>query len=232
MKKLCMIALAIAMVFSMTACGQGQNNNTTTTTTATTTTTVSESKDSTTTTTTETTSSMSGSSSTETTSESPSQTSSQSESETTTSASDSSETTTTDASNADTTMGATLATDFKAIMQQEKAHTALDIANNLLANEIIQFEGFAEEVEPGFLPGFDADIEGFKKGAVFAPIIGSIPFVGYIFQLESEADVAAFTKNLADHANTNWLVCVRADETVIETVGNTVLFIMCRSGNK
>lgn len=236
-----MIALAIAMVFSMAACTQGQNTNTTTTTA--TTTTMSESKDTstTTTTTTETTGMSSSTSSSDSSSETTTTTTqSQSNNEettatsetTTASASDSSATTTTDASNADTTVGKTLVAEFQAIMQQEKAHTPLDIANDLLANKIIEFEGFAEEIEPGLLPGFNADIDGFQNGAVFAPIIGSIPFVGYVFQLEPGADIGAFTKKLTDHANPNWLVCVAADETVVETVGNTVLFIMCRSANQ
>lgn len=150
---------------------------------------------------------------------------------TTVSASDSSETSTTDASNSDKTMGQTLLEAFKEIMQQEKAHTALDVAAGILSNEIIKFDGLAEAVEPGLLPGFDIEIKEFAEGATVSPIIGSIPFVGYVFKLEAGADVEAFMKTLQDNSNPSWLVCVTADETVVEAVGNTVFFLMCRSSN-
>lgn len=150
---------------------------------------------------------------------------------TTESASDSSETPTSDASNSDKTMGQTLLEAFKEIMQQEKAHTALDVAAGLLAHDIIKFDGMAEAVGPGLLPGFNVEIKDFDEGATVAPMIGSIPFVGYVFKLEADTDVEAFMKKLQDNANPNWLVCVIADETIIEAVGNTVFFLMCRSSN-
>ena len=35
-------------------------------------------------------------------------------------------------------------------------------------------------VEEGYLAGFEVEIKGFKKGVTFGPMIGTIPFVGYI----------------------------------------------------
>ncbi|MDO4799361.1 MAG: hypothetical protein Q4A52_02455 [Bacillota bacterium] len=126
------------------------------------------------------------------------------------------------------TMGQKILSAFQA--NAGKSLNSLEMAELLLKHEAIQFEGSADPIEPGFLFGFDQDITGFKEGAIFAPIIGSIPFVGYVFQLEEGTDVEAFTQNLKDHANLNWLVCVRADEMIVESSGNTVFFLMCRSG--
>ena len=97
----------------------------------------------------------------------------------------------------------------------------------LIENSIIQFMGGAIEVEEGYLSGFDnVEIKGFKSGAMFAPMIGSIPFVGYVFELENEADVPNFIKTLEDNANLRWNICVTADEMVSGSVGNKVFFVM------
>ncbi len=113
-----------------------------------------------------------------------------------------------------------------------KANGETDIgvaANALITNPIIPFSGGTMPVEEGFLNGFSADITGFKSGAVFMPMIGSIPFVGYIFELEEGADINAFVQMLKDNANMRWLVCVSADEIVCEAVDNTVYFCMAKT---
>ncbi len=122
-------------------------------------------------------------------------------------------------------VGKTLLKDFEA-----KAATATnmqELAQSLVENPIIQFMGGAMEIEEGYLSGFDnVEIKGFKSGAMFAPMIGSIPFVGYVFELESEANVANFIKTLEDNANLRWNICVTADEMVSGSVGNKVFFVM------
>lgn len=122
------------------------------------------------------------------------------------------------------TVGEKLYADFKA----NHSGTALEIAQRLIGNEIIQFMGDAMAVEEGFLSGFDNyEVKGFKEGAVFLPMIGTIPFVGYIFILEDGADVEAFKTNLKDNANLRWNICVQAEELVVENEGNIVFFLMC-----
>ena len=79
---------------------------------------------------------------------------------------------------------------------------------------------------PGYLPGFSADIDDFAEAAMFAPMIGSIAFVGYIFRLDEGADVDAFMQTLRDNADPSWNICVTAEETVIDAVDNTVFFVM------
>ena len=122
------------------------------------------------------------------------------------------------------TVGQTLLNEFK----KNSSGTALEIAERLIGNEIIPFMGGAMAIEEGFLNGFDnAEIKGFKEGATFGPMMSSIAFVGYIFELEADADVEAFKKQLKDSANLRWMICVEAEEMVVENEGNKVFFLMC-----
>ncbi|MBQ9976908.1 MAG: hypothetical protein IJP16_10385 [Clostridia bacterium] len=115
--------------------------------------------------------------------------------------------------------------DMKANGEYTDAETA---ANALITNPIIPFMGGAMAVEPGYLQGFANDIAGFKSGAVFMPMIGAIPFVGYVFELEEGADVDAFVQTLKDNADMRWFICTAAEEIVCEAVDNTVFFCMAK----
>ena len=122
-------------------------------------------------------------------------------------------------------VGNVLLKDFKA--KAASATSMQELAQSLIENPIIQFMGGAMEIEEGYLSGFDnVEIKGFKSGAMFAPMIGSIPFVGYVFELENEAAVPNFIKTLEDNANLRWNICVTADEMVSGSVGNKVFFVM------
>ena len=84
------------------------------------------------------------------------------------------------------------------------------------------------DVEEGYLTGFDnTEIKGFKSGVMFAPGMGTIPFVGYIFTLDDGADVDAFVSNLKSSANLRWNICTEAEQMVVEKSGNKVFFVMC-----
>ena len=117
---------------------------------------------------------------------------------------------------------------FVAEKTANAAITVEELANKLVSLEINQFSGGAMAVEPGFLSGFDNyEVKDFETGVTFCPMIGSIPYVGYVFELAEGADVAGFVKGLTDNANPRWNICVTADQTVIGSVGNTVFFLMC-----
>lgn len=104
---------------------------------------------------------------------------------------------------------------------------ALTLASDLAAAEYLPFDCDAESVEPGWLMGFSADeMTGFEEGARFSPIIGTIPFLGYVFTLEDNADVDTFMQLLKDQANPRWNICTKAEEVVVANVGNTVLLVM------
>lgn len=124
------------------------------------------------------------------------------------------------------TLGTTLLADFKA--KAASGMSAEGIANALLENPAIKFMGGAMPVEEGLLSGFDnTEIKGFKSGATFMPMIGSIPFVGYVFELENASDAPAFIKLLEGSANLRWNICVEAEEMVTGSSGNKVFFVMC-----
>ena len=121
------------------------------------------------------------------------------------------------------TVGGILLEDFKA----NSEGTPQEIADRLLTNEVIQFPGVAAPVEPGLLAGFDnAEIKGFDEGVMFAPMMGTIPFMGYIFSLEDGADVEGFKQTLQDNANLRWNICTEAEELIVDSEGNTVFFLM------
>ncbi|MBQ3054692.1 MAG: hypothetical protein IJC88_01155 [Oscillospiraceae bacterium] len=118
----------------------------------------------------------------------------------------------------------TLRADFRSRVSSTKDPEAL--ASALIGNSIIPFMGASMPVEPGFLNGFDNEISGFSKGAMFGPAIGTIPFIGYIFEVDANTDVSAFIQTLKDNANLRWNICTSADEMVVDSVGNTVFFLM------
>lgn len=128
------------------------------------------------------------------------------------------------------TIGQTLLADFISRAEADPSMSAQAMADAILTNPVIQFGGATMPVENGLLTGFDnAEITGFSEGVMFAPMIGTIPFVGYVFTLEDGADVEAFVQTLESSANPRWNICTAADETIVESSGNTVFFLMCPS---
>lgn len=106
--------------------------------------------------------------------------------------------------------------------------SAQEVVDRLIQNEILPFEAATMPVEPGLLTGFDnTEITGFKEGVMFAPMMGTIPFVGYVFVLEDETDATEFVNILGDNANLRWNICTEAEEMIVEGEENTVLFLMC-----
>ena len=124
------------------------------------------------------------------------------------------------------TVGQTLLADFK--VNAGTTSDALSLAEKMIANPIIPFSGATMAVEPGLLSGFgNAEIKGFKEGATFGPMIGSVPFIGYVFVLEDGANASDFIATLKKHADLRWNICVEAEEMVTGSAGNKVFFVMC-----
>lgn len=123
---------------------------------------------------------------------------------------------------ADASVGQILASRFKT---EIAANTNIeDVARTLISDEdLLPIAADAMPVEEGYLNGFDEEIHGFTEGVCFMPMIGSIPFVGYIFKSD---DPAALAKVLEDHSQLNWNICTIADEKIIETEGDYVFFVM------
>lgn len=83
-----------------------------------------------------------------------------------------------------------------------------------------------DKAEAGYLRGFDEEISGFKDGYVMGPMIGSIPFVGYVFQTEDNESANALLETLKSKANMRWNICTEADTMITDVKGNYVLFFM------
>lgn len=129
-------------------------------------------------------------------------------------------------------VGNTLGTDlqdyFLESTQATPGMTAAEAVNALMAAPAMSFGPVTGEVVPGYLTGFDnTEITGFEEGVMFAPMIGTIPFVGYVFRLAEGADVQAFVTLLHDNANPRWNICTEADQVVTAFSGDLVFFVMC-----
>lgn len=128
------------------------------------------------------------------------------------------------------TLGATQWAAFQQAITVNQDATAEELASTLAESTAELFFGTASPVEKDaeYFAGFDNyRITGYKAAAVYMPMIGSIPFVGYVFELEDGVDPATFLKNLTDNCNPKWNICVEADQTVAGAIGNRAFFLMC-----
>ena len=122
-----------------------------------------------------------------------------------------------------TTPAQILCEQFKKVVKADSSISLEDLAEKLITNEAIVFGPAVMPVEEGYLNGFTDEIKGFKEGVLFGPMIGSIPFIGYVFHTD---DAAALTATLKEKADLRWNVCTQADEMVVESVKDTVFFVM------
>lgn len=107
--------------------------------------------------------------------------------------------------------------------------TAEEIANEMVKDG--ETEGYVVDVmgDDSYFMGFgNAEITGYSEAARFSPMIGTIPFMAYIFILDEGADSAAFIQMLLDNCNPRWNICTEADTVKAEQSGNAILFLMCQ----
>lgn len=106
--------------------------------------------------------------------------------------------------------------------------TTGEIVANILASEAGQALGFCENMDmvEGFLPGFSADITGFKSATVFTPSAAGFAFMGYAFELEDVASVNTFMQTLDTNKDMRFMVCMTAEMATIGAYENYVLFVM------
>lgn len=128
------------------------------------------------------------------------------------------------------TLGAIQWAAFQQAITTNQDATAEELASTLAESTADLFSGTASPIEKDaeYFAGFDNyRITGYRAAAVYMPMIGSIPFVGYVFELEDGVDPAAFLKNLTDNCNPKWNICVEADQVVAGAIGNRAFFLMC-----
>lgn len=127
----------------------------------------------------------------------------------------------------DNSVAKQLEREFVTFVESDGITDAQTIADRLLASSVISFSGVASPVSTDMITGFgEAEISGFSNAVSFAPMISTIPFMGYIFELDDNTDKQAFIKNLEDSADMSWNKCTSADETVITSSGNIIFFVM------
>lgn len=122
----------------------------------------------------------------------------------------------------------TLGKKYVAAFEGSKETTADAVVSELLSQVKTEISLDKVDVEEGYLAGFDNEISGFSKGVMFTPMIGSIPFVGYVFETD---DTEKLLSTLKENANPAWNICVEADETVYSVRDGLVLFLMCPNNN-
>lgn len=59
-----------------------------------------------------------------------------------------------------------------------------DIVEKMIEADTEELGLMAMPVSEGLLNGFNAEITGFEEATMFSPMIGSIPFIGYVFKLK------------------------------------------------
>ena len=126
------------------------------------------------------------------------------------------------------TVAQALVAEFKALAASETDAQA--IADKLAASAAVAAISPAAmelELEENYLSGFDNyEVNGFEKVVMVAPMMGTIPFVSYVFELAEGTDAAAFVQGLEDNANLRWNICTMADEMASAAEGNLVFFVM------
>lgn len=124
---------------------------------------------------------------------------------------------------------------FVDYMYDSNDGTALGIATHLCELEnfplfLVPAAVTADDEGKYWLAGL-GEFDQFAEAAKFSPMIGSIPFVGYIFVLDQTQNTSAFINTLKGQANTRWNVCTEADLVITEAYSDTqkkvVMFMMC-----
>lgn len=121
-------------------------------------------------------------------------------------------------------LAAKLANEFAARIAEGKS--PLEIAEILGNEDFCGYSCATSEFEEGYLNGFAEEITGFKSCAGFMPWIGSVPFVGYIFELEAGTDAGEFAANLKSLADPRWNICTSAKDPVTVVIDNYVFITM------
>ena len=126
------------------------------------------------------------------------------------------------------TVAQTLVAEFKALAATETDAQA--IADKLAASAAVSAIGpvaMELELEENYLSGFDNyEVLGFDKVIQVAPMMGTIPFISYVFTLADGTDADAFVAGLEANANLRWNICTQADEMAAAAEGNLVFFVM------
>ena len=123
------------------------------------------------------------------------------------------------------TVAVSLSEVFKEVIKETQ--DLEEVAKKISESEILVPETQVFKIgKKDYLSGFDEEIKGFKKAVGIAPMIGTIPFIAYVFEVENPEE---FKTTLEEHAQLNWNICTVADEMKITVEDNYIFFIMSPS---
>ena len=137
-------------------------------------------------------------------------------------------TTTDGTTEAATTAATTSSTVTSTVSVEEAGNAVIAKVAELTENMMVPM---GMMMEPGYLTGFNTEITGFAETFCFMPMIGTIPFVGYVFRVSDASQADAFVKTLEDNTNMRWNLCTSADTKVVSIHGDLVLYVLCNTEN-
>lgn len=123
----------------------------------------------------------------------------------------------------------TIGEKYQAGFKMSEKETCGEIVDELIDSKLSNFDLVRMDVEEGYLNGFSTEVTGFKSAAMFSPMIGAIPFVGYVFECD---DPNSFLMKYASSLDKNWNICTCADELITDTNGKFAFVIMCPSSDE
>lgn len=120
------------------------------------------------------------------------------------------------------TVAKTLGIQFEDEIKNEK--NIEKVAKKLAENEILEISVDVSKIKKGdYISGFQKEIKDFKNAYAIRPMIGTIPFVAYIFEVENANE---FAEDLKSNADLRWNICTEADEMNAVVNGDYVFFVM------
>lgn len=120
------------------------------------------------------------------------------------------------------TVAITLGKQFESEIKNEK--NIEKVAKKIAENEVLEISVDVSQIKKGdYISGFQKEITDFKNAYVIRPMIGTIPFIAYIFEVRNANE---FAEELKSNADLRWNICTEADEMHTVVNGDYVFFIM------
>lgn len=119
------------------------------------------------------------------------------------------------------TLGKSLVNDFETISKDEKDINK--IADKLSKSSALEDMNMVVEDVEDYMPGFSSEIKNYNKAVKVQPMVGSIPFIMYVFESDNPEELKS---ELEANKDLRWNICTEADESFTSVNGNIVFFIM------
>ena len=100
--------------------------------------------------------------------------------------------------------------------------------SNTIAGKLAK-QGVEELNEDSYFAGITTEVKGFKKAYAIRPMIGTIPFVAYMFEVD---DAEAFEANLKENVDLRWNICTEADTVESVVFENYVFIVLSPNGSE